>query len=791
MLGGDSMATFTSQHKAPGRRAGVIASARRALIPGTSLLTLLGATPMAAHADPDVLDEIVVTAQKREEKLQDVPISISAISGDALASEGAHDFREVLLSIPGLSYSGTEPGQSNYSIRGVSTGASSPTTGLYLDDVSVLTIATNFSGTEDLPLFDLDRIEVLKGPQGTLYGGSAMGGAIKYVTRQPDLDHFGVSVAGGVATTDGGAISYNGESILNAPIIDGKVGMRIGVMYRDDGGYIDYLPNAPGVWLNRSATNPPAAYSPLPFASDGTVNETDANTTRNTSGRISFKVALDNGLTLVPQATIQRIYEAAPPWYWANLPNFESAARMAQPTHDNLNLFSLPITQPLGPVTLTSLTAYWNRARNWDRDYTFFIAGLIPALLGNDSANYSDTDTKSFSQELRIASSDPHSAFKWVAGVLYQHQTDQLTQIINTVGAGVVFATGTDNTYTGIQATKTTQYAAFGDLTYSFTSQWDASVGLRYFDIDQSYDANFIGVLNGGTTEISGKHSADVGFNPKFSITYRPLDDHMLYATASKGFRPGGPNRFNTASPLCAPDFANLGISSAPASFTSDKLWTYELGSKNSFNSGRTVANAAIFYTDWKDIQQQVNLPTCGFQFIGNVGTASIKGGELELRSILVTGVTGGAVASYTKSEITSTAPGVSAQVGQPLLDTPKWTSSIYLEFELPIVAGWESHIRTDYSYHGSNIRQFDTTSLVTLPNGNTTLDSNLGMLQHAYKVGNAAIESQKGQWQLRLYVDNITNTAPIIDDLSQVFNTPNVTTLRPRTVGVLVRTKF
>jgi outer membrane receptor protein involved in Fe transport len=758
----------------------------------TCLLALLTATPFTAYAaDEDTLAEIVVTAQKREQKLQDVPISVSAVSGADLDSAGAHDFRDILLSIPGLSYSGTEPGQSNYSIRGVSTGASSPTTGLYLDDVSVLSIATNFSGASDLPLFDLDRVEVLKGPQGTLYGGSAMGGAIKYVTRQPDLDHFGVSVAGGVATTDGGAISYNGESVLNAPIVDGVVGMRIGVMYRDDGGYIDYIPNAQGVWLNRSATVPPAPYAPQPFASAGTVDDTDANSIRNTSGRISFKIALDSGLTLVPQATIQRIYEAAPPWYWANLPNFQTAARMAQPTHDNLNLFSLPITQPLGPVTVTSLTAYWDRQRDWDRDYTFFIAGLIPALLSHDSANFSDTETRTFSEELRLASSNPGAALKWTTGILYQHQTDQLTQIINTVGAGDVFGTGTDNTYTGVQATTTTQYAAFGDVTYSITSQWDASVGLRYFDIDQSYHANFVGVLNGGTTDISGKHSADVGFNPKFSVTYRPLDDHLLYATASKGFRPGGPNRFNTASPLCAPDFAKLGISSAPAAYTSDKLWTYELGSKNTFNSGRTILNAAVFYTDWKDIQQQVNLPTCGFQFIGNVGAASIKGGELELKSILVPGLTGGAVASYTDSRITSTAAGVSAQVGQPLLDTPKWTSSVYLEASLPNVAGWDSHIRADYSYHGSNIRQFDSTSLVTLPNGASGLVANESQLQHAYKVGNVALETEKGAWQLRLYVDNVTNAAPIIDDESEVFNTPNVTTLRPRTVGVLVRTKY
>ena len=768
-----------------------IAAAVRLILIESSALAVLASAPMIAHADDDVLQEIVVTAQKREQKLQDVPISVSAISGDALESQGAHDFREVLLSIPGLSYSGTEPGQSNYSIRGVSTGASSPTTGLYLDDVSVLTISTNFSGAEDLPLFDLDRIEVLKGPQGTLYGGSAMGGAIKYVTRQPDLNDFQVRLTGGVATTDGGAISYNGESVLNVPIIDGTVAMRVGATYRDDGGYIDYVPNAQGVWLNRSATTPPTPYAPLPFASGGTVSQTNANQTQNNSGRLAFKISLDNGLTFVPQATIQRIYEAAPPWYWENLPHFEAAAQMNQPMHDSLNLFSLPIAQTLADVSVTSLTSYWERNREWDRDYTYFIAAIVPPLLANDSPNATDTQTKTFSQELRLASSNPGARLKWVLGALYQHQTDDLNQLVQTAGAGQFFGTGTDITYAGLQDTTLNQEAIFGDVTYSFTSQWDGNVGLRYFDIDQSYHASFAGVLNGGSTAVPDTHSADVGFNPKFNVTYRPADDHMLYATASKGFRPGGPNRFNTDTPLCAPDFAKLGITGAPASYTSDKLWTYELGSKNTFNSGKTVVNGAIYYTDWKDIQQQVNLPTCGFQFIANLGAANIKGAELELRSILVTGVTAGAVASYSKSRITATAPGVSAQVGQPLLDTPEWTGNVYIEFSLPRVAGWDSRLRTDYSYHGSNLRQFDTTSLVTYPSGATGLIPDQSQMQHAYEVGNISLESEKGPWQLRLYVDNFTNAAPILDDYGVLFQTWNVTTLRPRTVGVGISTKL
>src|ERR1700730_10011076 len=164
---------------------------------------------------PDQITEIVVTAQKREQKVQDIPISVSAISGDEIERAGARDFHDLLLSIPGVSYSGAEPGQSRYSIRGISTAASSPTVGIYLDDVSLITIGTGFAGAADPMLVDLDRVEVLKGPQGTLYGGSAMGGAIKYVSRQPAVNHFSVTAEGGVASVNRGGVSYNVESFVN------------------------------------------------------------------------------------------------------------------------------------------------------------------------------------------------------------------------------------------------------------------------------------------------------------------------------------------------------------------------------------------------------------------------------------------------------------------------------------------------------------------------------------------------------------------------------------------------
>ena len=773
------------------------ARCRRMALPALGALTALGLAPLVAlagspsYVPSNRLTEIVVTAQKRRQNAQDVPMSISVVSGSSLNNIVTGNFNDVLLSVPGLSYDGSEEGQGNYSIRGVSTAASSPTTGLYLDGISLVSISTNFAGATNLPLFDLARVEVLKGPQGTLYGDSSMGGAIKYVTNKPDLHRFQANVAGGIAMTDGGGPSHTGEAIVNLPLEPGKVAIRAGISYRDEGGYINYVPNARGAWTNISATTPPAPFAPMGFASGGVLNQAAANTTRDISARMSLKAVLNGGLTLVPEAMIERVYEAEPPWYWNNLPGIQTAARMPQPTHESLDLFVLPVSRPVYDAKLTWLTGYWDRHREWNRDYTYFAASLVPPLLSDSSSNVSDTDTRTFSQEIRLASNQPAASLKWLLGVYYRRQTDRLYQLADTANAGVFFGTGTNITYLGSQSTMTSQMAAFGNLSYNFTAHWEGQLGVRYFDIDTTYHANFSGVFNGGTTTIPRRHSANVGFSPRFAVRYRFAAGHMLYADAAKGFRAGGPNRFNTSSPLCAPDFKQLGISGAPAEYHSDNLWTYELGNKNDFLDHRMLVNAAVYYTDWKDIQEQVNLPSCGFQFIGNVGSARIEGAELDLKTVVVRGVIVGGYVNYTDSRITSSVPGVSAQVGDPTLDTPKWTGNIYLDVALPRAAGWRPQINLNYSYHGSNLRSFSRTTVVALPGGGTALVADSSRLQRAYRVGDAALQANKGNWQVRFYVDNFTNARPMLDNLSDIFHTPTVDTLRPRTIGVLARVYF
>jgi iron complex outermembrane receptor protein len=220
------------------------------------------ATAQSTAVLSEQIPEIVVTAQKREQRLQDVPISVGAITGDEIERTGASEFKDLLLSIPGVSYSASQTGLARYSIRGISTDAANPTVGLYLDDVSLITINNSFAGAANPLLVDLDRIEVLKGPQGTLHGGSAMGGAIKFVSRKPVLDEFSVSAAVDIASVDHGGISYSGESTLNLPLIENRLAIRIAAAYRLDAGYINNIPNGEVQVWSESATSPPRRSCP-------------------------------------------------------------------------------------------------------------------------------------------------------------------------------------------------------------------------------------------------------------------------------------------------------------------------------------------------------------------------------------------------------------------------------------------------------------------------------------------------------------------------------------------------
>jgi iron complex outermembrane receptor protein len=758
------------------------------LFGGALFRTMVSAQSTAVPSEE--IPEVVVTAQKREQLAQDIPISMSVIRGEDIDRLADRDFHDMLLSIPGVSYSGEESGLSRYSIRGISTTASNPTVGIYLNDVSLVTLSTNWTGAVEPMMVDLQRVEVLKGPQGTLYGGSAMGGAIKYVTRTPVLDRFAVTASAEIASVDHGGISYGGESFINLPLIDNRLALRLGGAYRFDAGYVDNIPQGKVQVWTRSATLPPSAFEPVTYSSQSEFARQNYNDRSTTVGRVSAEYSLDDSLTVLPIATIQRTNQANPDEFFTNLPKFENTNRFNQPTRDDLSIYSLEVTQRFTGVSLTALSGYVERTIGLDRDFSLYIGSLFPALLAQNSYNTSITTTRTWSQEVRLASAESQSAWKWTIGAYYSRQRDEFDQLIDSVGAGTFFGSGTDTTFSGDLRTDTIQEALFGDLTYTISPRWDMNIGLRWFDIRQTINGVSNGVLNGGQSEVDDKRSIDVGVTPRYALTYRPIDGHLLYASASRAFRAGGPNQFDITSSLCEPSLRQLGLNRVPETYHPDSLWTYELGNKNELSDRRTVVNAAIYYTDWKKIQQQVTLTSCGFPFIGNVGAATVKGAELSVESAIGDRFTLGGAVSYTATRITETGVGLPAQIGQELLDTPKWMGNGYGEYHFFKTGTWVGSFRGEYQYHGANSRQFQSTALVTYPNGTMGLIPDATQIQAAYHVVNTYISFVRGPTQYRLFVDNLTDAAPYLD-----FRRPPgfsaADTLRPRTIGVGVKSTF
>ncbi|MGX7926900.1 TonB-dependent receptor [Tsuneonella sp. HG094] len=739
-------------------------------------------------------NEIVVSARKVDERLQDVPVTVTAIGADALQERGASSLQDVLRSVPGLSNSNAERGLSRYAIRGLSNGVSAPTVGIYLDDISLLTIATTFSGGLDPVFFDMQRVEVLKGPQGTLYGGSAMGGAIKYVSNTPDVNRFGVNAAAGLAFTAHGSPTYTGEAVLNAPLVPGTLAFRGGIYYRHDGGFIDAEPG--DVQSSTRSSTPQPTYTPLQRNSLSTRQDKDINFSDTYAVRASLEWQPDASWSIRPQVFYQDQNLEDNGQFFINRDGFESSFRIAQPNHDESTIYSLNVDKDFGGAKLTSLTARFDRKFDYVRDYSFFVTNLVASIPGLDvfepfvypltSANLSRSDVSTFSQELRLASNG-NGPLQWLVGGYYSNQDDNLFQAVD--APGYSFLLGADRLYLGDITTKTKQYALFGEATYTLFDKLDLTAGVRVFKINQRVDALNDGPLNGGLTQVTGRLSKEDGVNPKVGLAYHFTRDNLLFANAAKGFRPGGPNRYPVNPVVCGADLAAIGLTAAPDTFDSDNLWTYEVGTKNLFGGGRVTLNGSAYLTKWKDIQQSIGL-ACGFGFTTNVGEAEIKGLELEGRVELMQGFEVGGNAAYTHAEVTDAAPGTPAVAGQEIPDVPKWTAVAFAGYSTDLANDWRFSLRGEYQYQGKARFSFDPVLPVLYPGGTYGAIPNASEFRESYEVVNAFASVGNDRTSVRLYVNNLFDTRPLLD-LDLVTGSDKALTIRPRTVGMEVRQKF
>lgn len=757
--------------------------------PGTS-------PPVASYAPPGdttttQLQEVVVQAQRRTERIQDVPISVSAIDQSAIAKSAISDIQDVSRLTPGVDATVGFGGQSVVAIRGIVWTVGAATTGIYIDDtpIQVRFVGQGATAGNAFPiLFDMERIEVLRGPQGTLFGSGSEGGTIRFITPQPSLTEWSGYARAEAAFLQNGEPSSQYGLSGGGPILDGKLGFHLSAYNQEDGGWIDRVP----------------------YGNPSGQAEKNANTSSSQAISASVTWAPWDNVRVSPSVYFQRQHQADIGQYWPDLSSpgksFVNGYLMAQPILDQFTLSTLKVSAGFSGMTLYSNTSYMDRTRDMTQDYSFYVPALLGAtsLLAPSGQTPSPTlmrnPQKQFTQEVRLQSDDQTQRLRWVVGGFFQRvsqtadQTivspglDSVTQAL--YGAPVVGIFGIDLlpggvSYTGVDQTVDKQTAAFGQAEFSITPRWILTTGVRVSHTSFEH-ANFQdGPINGGTSGATNG-SSENDTSPKVGISYKP-DDHLLfYASAAKGFRPGGGNTPIPLS-LCAADLQTLGLTQAPPTYGSDHVWSYEVGSKGDAYSRRLQWDASAFYTNWSEVQSFLLLPSCGFAFVANLGTAVSKGFDAQVSGAVTDGLVVGLSLGYTDSTYTKTiiGPGTAPIVmaGDRLQAAP-WHGAASVDYTFaPRSNGAIPYAHLDAQY----------TNSYTTNNPNDALYDPVTSKNYSAFFATARVGFRHKEWDVSVFAKNLTNSHSVLYTQHLVLTTPLAIqgAYVPRTIGVTVSYRF
>jgi iron complex outermembrane recepter protein len=552
----------------------------------------------APAENPAELAEVVVTAAKTGENIRDLAGSVSALTGAQLEQIGAQSSEDYLGRTPGVVFNSQQPGFSTITIRGVNTSTSyanlsQGTTGSYINEIP-LTDPFFSSGTPDIDTFDVDHVEVYRGPQGTLFGAASLGGAVNYVAKTADSNAFDAAAQTVQGGTEHGGYDWAYKGMLNAPVIDGTLGVRLVGTAREYSGFIDNI---------------------------GTVRQ-DANETRTRGGRLMAAWQLEEGTRLSWLTLYQKTENGDAPWQDPDLGELRKSTQVPEPSDSSVLIHNLRLDQSLGSASLVALASYHRKTGSSATDIKRFdVFGFEnPAL---EDAEIASGETF----ELRLVSA-PKQAFTWLIGAMYDKTDVALHETESAANAGKVADTllGPDRGATvgnlwGITTNSFTgkEKALFGEAAYAFANGLKITVGGRGYKTETVsnttgfglfYAAFVNGMLN-STPPIATQSNS--GFSPKASIAYSFNSDTQVYVLASKGFRYGGSN--------INPDPA------LPATFSSDSLWNYEVGLKSELLDRKLILDASLFKIDWKNIPLTVSTAS-GTVGIVNAGNASIRGAE-------------------------------------------------------------------------------------------------------------------------------------------------------------------
>jgi outer membrane receptor protein involved in Fe transport len=777
----------------------------------------------AADETTGPLTEIVVTATRHEESLSKVPISVTALTQEALDIRGVKDFQDVARFTPGVDIDNS--GSNNISIRGIASTGGAGTTGIYLDDTPIQMRALAFNPDEALPKsFDIERIEVLRGPQGTLFGAGSEGGTVRYITTQPSLTKSSIYAREEASYTQGGEPSYEAGLAGGTPLIDGTLGVRASVWYRRDGGYIDRI-------------------NPVTLATE----EKNANYDQTMLVRLAAVWAPTDKLTVTPSYYYQDRYRNDVENYWPLYSNpgndrFVSANPSRRSAPDRFYLPALKIEADLGATKLISNTSYYHRQDETGYDGTLYNLGFYQTFFGPSfslqsplmldgngvhlpagATNYRspasiDNGQQNFTQEIRLQSNDPAARLIWTTGLFFSTNRQRYLEQIHDPLLNQLTVAATGSPYTDIFTdvngnpvpydprypndsyflltnAKDQQLAAYGEGTFSFTDQYKLTLGARFSKSKYSFTS-----LTGGPQLFNaptsvGADKTENSFTPKVSFSYQMDPRNLYYFTYAKGFRPGGGNN-PVPQAACAADFANLGISGAPATFNSDTVKSFEVGAKNNFDNRVKIASS-VYYIRWNNIQQTVIPPVCQISFISNLGTAIAKGVDLQAEiavtdSFTVELATGYTDARYTQDSrltpaenppVVSSGDAITGQSAQP---AAPFTATIGLQYKFSAF-NHDAFIRADDEFQGRakwrspnqdpNTQQYDSANYVLSPTNFASARAGMTF----------------GGWQVAAFVDNLTDTHTVtnynwtIDPGNGESRLQRQFTFRPRTIGLTI----
>jgi outer membrane receptor protein involved in Fe transport len=735
-----------------------------------------------APADTGGLEEITVTAEKYSSTIQNTPFSVSAVSGDQLAAAGITSVEELAHELPGLSMRSAGPGQTEYEARGLaSNGGAAPTVGFYLDEVPLSPPALSQAGKVviDPNLYDVSRIEVLRGPQGTLYGSGSMGGTVKVVTNQPKLDTWEASFQGTLSDTQGGSGNGGGNFMLNIPVGD-LVAVRVVGSDNYRSGWIDRITVSP--FPEDTATRGNVLAGPITNIAH------NANTESLYGARISVLFKPNEDFSATASAMYQRMamggydqFDSPPGIADAHYQAFDNPERV----DDTIHIYALTVSDNLGFADLTSATSYWEREADQTQDASesaSYTAGVYPYV----SLPYSENDpSQQVSQEIRLTSRGD-DRLHWVLGGFYS----DLHSTWNEYGANAVFAApGNPNgiIYESVNPYWVRQYALFGDGSFKITDTLKLSAGLRWYRYLSQQLENEFGYYAASVTPAAPllTEASNNGYNPRVNLSYSPNTDLTTYVQAAKGFRPGGANQQ-------VPTFCG----NSPTSFGPDSVWNYELGEKAKLLDNRITVNSDLYYIKWTGIQQ-APLLACGYQYDTNAGNGRSFGPELEINARLFDNWVISASGAYTDAKITSPSatytqflltgvPGgvstcqTASNCTAPILNVPKDTGSLSVMYSTALFGDYQVSARVADVFVGSSVDE----------------SYYYGIKLPSYNISNARLILSQGNWSANLFVDNLTNKVALLtaNNTSFQFNIPGLvrySTNQPRTFGTQVNYKF